>query len=150
MGASNSKQEPVHVYSGTVPLGFTPQLKDKLEKEAKEAKAAPAATPDAVEAEVARELARILEKSQLEELKARERQTSTAELLAEIRDVAQQIGTSGPARESQSFRAALLARDRAAACLLDHKDRALDCWQEVAAFKSLVAALERETISAPS
>ncbi|KAJ2715963.1 hypothetical protein H4R19_000910 [Coemansia spiralis] len=154
MGASNSKEEPVHIYGGDVPIGFTLQLKDKLAKEAAAQKQQQQPQPqpllaDAVEQEVAKELARILEKNQLEELKARGRQASTAELLGEIRDVARQIGGSESSRP-ESFGEAVAARDRVAACLQLHEGRALDCWKEVGEFKALVATLEREAVGAAS
>ncbi|KAJ1731058.1 hypothetical protein LPJ61_002716 [Coemansia biformis] len=163
MGASNSKEQPVHVYGSEIPIGFTPQLKDKLMKEATaDAQKAPGSAKaerpgvssrelaDAVEQEVAKELARILEMSQLEELKAKERQASTAELLGEIRDATQRIGGGGRARGTESFGRAVAARDRVAACFRQHEGRALDCWKEVGEFKALVAALEREAVGASS
>ncbi|KAJ2763609.1 hypothetical protein IWQ56_000242 [Coemansia nantahalensis] len=172
MGASNSKEEPIHIYGGEVPIGFTVQLKDKLEKEAatqqrqqkqqqkqqqqqkqnqEQQQIQQQRLADAVEQEVARELARILEKSQLEELKAKEHQASTAELLGEIRDVARQIGSGGgQSRRPESFGDAVAARDRVAACLRQHEGRALDCWKEVGEFKALVSALEREAVGTSS
>ncbi|KAJ2321341.1 hypothetical protein H4S02_000665 [Coemansia sp. RSA 2611] len=163
MGASNSKQEPVYVYGNEVPIGFTAQLQDKLVKDAASQKqtdssphtAAASSTQsvslrdptDAVEKEVAKELERILEKQQHDELRSKDRQTSTAELLAEIRDLSQQI-SAGPTTKSQTFGQAVSARDRVAACLRKSEGRPLDCWKEVSEFKRLVAALEREFVAA--
>ncbi|KAJ2846232.1 hypothetical protein IWW36_004449 [Coemansia brasiliensis] len=144
MGASNSKQEP---------------LQDKLVKDT----AAPSAKvrelpaagtqsvnsrdlSDAVEKEVAKELERILEKQQHDQLRAKERQSSTAELLSEIRELSQQIN-AGPAAQSPSFAEAVDARNRAAQCLRNNEGRALDCWKEVSTFKSLVAGLQREFVA---
>ncbi|KAJ2614100.1 hypothetical protein H4S08_001878 [Coemansia sp. RSA 1365] len=158
MGASNSKEEPVYVYGSGIPIGFTPQLKDVLVKDATTAQKAAGNNStgsaesrdlaDEIEKGVAKELARILEKNQLEDLRSKERQTSTEELLGEIRDISQQIG--GGTSESQSFGHAMAARDRVAACLKQHENKALNCWKEVGEFKNLVAALEREFIVASS
>ncbi|KAJ1862965.1 hypothetical protein LPJ78_004366 [Coemansia sp. RSA 989] len=160
MGASNSKQEPVHIYGSDVPIGFSVQLQDKLVKDTtapgtKAQKPSSAAgtqsinsreLSDAVEKEVAKELERILEKQQHDQLRAKERQSSTAELLSEIRELSQQIN-SGPATQSPSFAEAVGARDRAAQCLRNNEGRALDCWKEVSTFKSLVAGLQREFVA---
>ncbi|KAJ2870048.1 hypothetical protein GGH93_005861, partial [Coemansia aciculifera] len=155
MGASNSKNEPVYVYASQVPIGFTAQLKDKLVSEATTTPNPPAAAAaagamansrdlaDKVDEGVAKELARILEKNQLEELKAKERQASTSDLLREIRDVSHQIA-SNPTTKSPTYELALHARDRVAACLKDNAGRTLDCWKDVCEFKSLVATLESD------
>ncbi|KAJ2159032.1 hypothetical protein GGF46_003324 [Coemansia sp. RSA 552] len=160
MGSSNSKSEPVYVYGSEVPIG----LKDKIAREAASSQPAQqpaaAAAPgssgpaqvsshdlaDEVEKEVAKELARILEKSQNEQLKARERQASTAELLSEIRDASQQMG-AGRAAGLAALGQAAQARDRVAGCLRQHEGRALDCWKEVDEFRGLVAELEREFVA---
>ncbi|KAJ2355800.1 hypothetical protein IWW50_003127 [Coemansia erecta] len=161
MGASNSKQEPVYVYGGEVPIGFTAQLQDKLVKDASSQSKASEKTQTSssaqgvkshdlaneVEKEVAKELERILEKQQHDLLRSKDRQTSTAELLSEIRDLSQQIGAS-PAAQSQTYSQAVGARDRVAACLRKNEGKTLDCWKEVGEFKGLVAALEREFVSA--
>ncbi|PIA14887.1 hypothetical protein COEREDRAFT_82479 [Coemansia reversa NRRL 1564] len=158
MGASNSKEEPVYVYGNGVPIGFTPQLKDVLVKDATTAQgtdgnnstgnAESRDLADEIEKGVAKELARILEKNQLEDLRSKERQISTEELLGEIRDISQQIG--GSTSESQSYERAVAARDRVAVCLRQHENKALNCWKEVGEFKSLVADLEREFVVASS
>ncbi|KAJ2079426.1 hypothetical protein H4R24_003791 [Coemansia sp. RSA 988] len=158
MGASNSKEEPVYIYGSEVPIGFTPQLKDVLEKGAATAQTSegnsstPSATSrdlaDGIEKGVAKELARILEKNQLEELRSKERQSSTQELLGEIRDISQQIGAG--TSDTQSFESAMVARDRVAACYKQHENRALNCWKEMGEFKNIVAAMEREFIAASS
>ncbi|KAI8319628.1 hypothetical protein GQ54DRAFT_299200 [Martensiomyces pterosporus] len=170
MGASNSKQEPVVVYGNEVPIGFTPQLSDRLVKEATAAQGGAKADKrsdktsdessagsraevnsrdlaDQVEKQVASELSRILEKSQLEDLRSKERQTSTAELLSEIRDITQQISSS-PSAKSQTYAKSLQARDHAVSCLRENSGRALDCWKEVQEFKTLVSDLEREFVAA--
>ncbi|KAJ2785010.1 hypothetical protein GGI15_002076 [Coemansia interrupta] len=136
MGASNSKSEKVYVYATDVPIGFTPQLKEKLVDEAaamqqqqQQQKQQPAIDSDAagledkVDARVARELARILEKREIDEANARDRHA-----------------------------AALAARDRAASCLRDNaaNARALDCWREVADFRAAAATLERQFAAASS
>ncbi|KAJ2696305.1 hypothetical protein H4218_004690 [Coemansia sp. IMI 209128] len=157
MGASNSKKEPVYVYASEVPIGFTAQLKDKLVSEAASAPNKPAADPpaavansrdlaDKVDEGVAKELARILEKGQLEELMAKERQASTSDLLREIRDVSNQIA-SNPATKSPTFERSLQAHDRVVACLKANAGRTLDCWKEVSEFKTLVAALKTEFVA---
>ncbi|KAJ1644526.1 hypothetical protein LPJ64_003800 [Coemansia asiatica] len=158
MGASNSKNERVYVYGNDVPIGFTPQLQEKLVKDAEAAPAkaespkpaADASTPsdidEKVDALVAKELARILEKNQLDDMKARDRNASTAELLNEIRDVSRQIQAS-PSTKSPTFAKALQARDRVAACLRDNSGRALDCWSEVAEFRALTATIEKEFVA---
>ncbi|KAJ1767581.1 hypothetical protein LPJ74_005291 [Coemansia sp. RSA 1843] len=147
---------------------FTPQLKDELakagashttkplptqhgsansEKASTAAAAAAANSHDLVEAEVAKELARILEKIQLDELQSKERQASSAEILNEIRDITQQIGSS-PSTKSAAFKQSIHARDRVSSCLRDNADRPLNCWKEVSDFKALVAALESEFVAA--
>ncbi|KAJ2105773.1 hypothetical protein GGI16_002213 [Coemansia sp. S142-1] len=155
MGASNSKNEPVYVYASQVPIGFTAQLKDKLVSEATTTPNPPAEEgavaksrdlADKVDEGVAKELARILEKNQLEELKAKERQVSTSDLLREIRDVSHQIAAN-PTTKSPTYEQALHARDRVAACLKDNAGRTLNCWKEVCEFKSLVATLESEFVA---
>ncbi|KAJ2743292.1 hypothetical protein GGI20_003861 [Coemansia sp. BCRC 34301] len=151
MGASNSKKEPVYVYASDVPIGFTAQLKEKLVAEATTTPDTPAATDsrdlaDKIDEGVARELARILEKSQLEELMAKDRQVSTSDLLREIRDVSQQISFS-PTVRSPTFERSLQARDRVTACLKENAGRTLDCWKEVGEFKDLVATLEKEFVA---
>ncbi|KAJ2487396.1 hypothetical protein IWW37_005256 [Coemansia sp. RSA 2050] len=156
MGASNSKKEPVYVYASEVPIGFTAQLKDKLVSEAAStpnkpaADAAVVANPhglaDKIDEGVAKELARILEKGQLEELMARERQASTSDLLREIRDVTNQIASS-PTTKSPTFERSLQAHDRVVACLKENAGRTLDCWKEVSEFKALVAILESEFVA---
>ncbi|KAJ2452066.1 hypothetical protein EV183_003182 [Coemansia sp. RSA 2336] len=160
MGASNSKQEPVHIYGSDIPIGFSVQLQDRLVKDTAAPSSAKAQKPstagtqsvnsrdltDAVEKEVAKELERILEKQQHDQLRAKERQSSTAELLSEIRELSQQIN-SGPATRSSSFAEAVDARDRAAQCLRNNEGRALDCWKEVSTFKNLVAGLQREFVA---
>ncbi|KAI7821136.1 hypothetical protein BX661DRAFT_188671 [Kickxella alabastrina] len=160
MGASNSKEEPVYVYSNSVPIGFTPQLKEKLVKDATEkqnqaqnrtqtqtnpdpAKFDSTDLQDKVEGLVAKELARILEKNQLDDLQARDRNASTTELLSDIRDVARQIAASTSTR-SPTYEESLRARDRVAACLADNAGRPLDCWSHVAEFKALAKTLEAE------
>ncbi|KAJ1853927.1 hypothetical protein GGH12_004506 [Coemansia sp. RSA 1822] len=162
MGASNSKQEPAYVYGSDVPIGFTVGLKEKLLKEAsaqKEAKdkartasSSPESvcsrdTAEEVEKAVAKELERILEKQQHDQLRSKDRQASTAELLGEIRDLSQQINTS-PTAQSQTYGQAVNARNQVAACLRKNEGKALDCWKEVSEFKSLVATLEREFVAA--
>ncbi|KAJ1861951.1 hypothetical protein LPJ73_000893 [Coemansia sp. RSA 2703] len=165
MGASNSKSEKVYVYANDVPIGFTPQLKEKLVSEAanpqqqqkQQQKQQPAIDTDAsgleekVDERVARELARILEKREIDDANARDRHASTAELLADIRDIQRQIDTS-PATASPAFAAALVARDRVAACLRHNAAhaRALDCWREVAEFRAAAAMLERQFAAAGS
>ncbi|KAJ2459111.1 hypothetical protein GGF42_001669 [Coemansia sp. RSA 2424] len=156
MGASNSKKEPVYVYASEVPIGFTAQLKEKLVSEATlpppSQPNAPAATTnsrdlaDKIDEGVAKELARILEKSQLEELMAKDRQASTSDLLREIRDVSHQLSSSTTVT-SPTFELSLQARDRVTACLKENAGRTLDCWKEVAEFKSLVATLESEFVA---
>ncbi|KAJ2821285.1 hypothetical protein FBU31_004957 [Coemansia sp. 'formosensis'] len=158
MGASNSKNEPVYVYASEVPIGFTAQLKDKLVSEATMTPSPPAATAaaanvdnsrdiaDKIDEGVAKELARILEKSQLDELMAKERQASTSDLLREIRDVSHQI-VSNPSTKSATFEQSLQARDRVVACLKDNAGRTLDCWKEVSEFKALVTTLESEFVA---
>ncbi|KAJ2833871.1 hypothetical protein GGI24_000664 [Coemansia furcata] len=153
MGASNSKNEPVYVYASEVPIGFTAQLKDKLVSEATMTPSPPAANvdnsrdiADKIDEGVAKELARILEKSQLEELMAKERQASTSDLLREIRDVSHQIA-SNPSTKSATFEQSLQARDRVVACLKDNAGRTLDCWKEVSEFKALVTTLESEFVA---
>ncbi|KAJ1814324.1 hypothetical protein LPJ75_002821 [Coemansia sp. RSA 2598] len=158
MGASNSKSERVYVYGNDVPIGFTPQLQEKLVRDAESAstkpespkQTAPAPASSAasdidekVDALVAKELARILEKNQLDDMKARDRNASTTELLNEIRDISRQIQAS-PSTKSPTFAKALQARDRVAACLRDNSGRALDCWSEVAEFRALTATMEKE------
>ncbi|KAJ1721982.1 hypothetical protein LPJ53_003555 [Coemansia erecta] len=164
MGASNSKSEKVYVYANDVPIGFTPQLKEKLVNEAAtstQQQQTPAKQPaadsgasgleDKVDALVARELARILEKREIDDANARDRHASTAELLADIRDIQRQIDTS-PATASPAFGAAIAARDRVASCLRDNAAhaRALDCWREVADFRAAAATLERQFAAAGS
>ncbi|KAJ1901474.1 hypothetical protein LPJ66_000756 [Kickxella alabastrina] len=165
MGASNSKEEPVYVYGNNVPIG----LKEKLVKDATEKQtqtqtqtqnrtqnrtqtqqnvvAAPPVDStdlqDKVEGLVAKELARILEKNQLDDLQARDRNASTAELLSDIRDVARQIAASTSTR-SPTYEESLRVRDRVAACLADNAGRPLDCWSHVAEFKALAKTLEAE------
>ncbi|KAJ2803255.1 hypothetical protein H4S07_004500 [Coemansia furcata] len=157
MGASNSKNEPVYVYASEVPIGFTAQLKDKLVSEATMTPSPPAAAAaanvdnsrdiaDKIDEGVAKELARILEKSQLDELMAKERQASTSDLLREIRDVSHQIA-SNPSTKSATFEQSLQARDRVVACLKDNAERTLDCWKEVSEFKTLVTTLESEFVA---
>ncbi|KAJ2386340.1 hypothetical protein GGI23_006515 [Coemansia sp. RSA 2559] len=102
---------------------------------------------DLVEQEVAKELARILEKNQLDELQSKERQASSTEILHEIRDITRQIGSS-PFANSAAFGQSLHARDRVTSCLVDNADRPLNCWKEVSDFKSLVATLESEFVAA--
>ncbi|KAJ1876980.1 hypothetical protein H4R99_002574 [Coemansia sp. RSA 1722] len=156
MGASNSKSEKVYVYGNDVPIGFTPQLQEKLVKDAetgaskaeppKPAASAPSDMEEKVDALVAKELARILEKNQLDDMKARDRNASTTELLNEIRDISRQIQAS-PSTKSPTFAKALQARDRVASCLRDNSGRALDCWSEVAEFRALTATIEKEFAS---
>ncbi|KAJ2636230.1 hypothetical protein GGF40_003135 [Coemansia sp. RSA 1286] len=156
MGASNSKSERVYVYGNDVPIGFTPQLQEKLVKDAetgaskaeppKPAASAPSDMEEKVDALVAKELARILEKNQLDDMKARDRNASTTELLNEIRDISRQIQAS-PSTKSPTFAKALQARDRVATCLRDNSGRALDCWSEVAEFRALTATIEKEFAS---
>ncbi|KAJ1932464.1 hypothetical protein GGF37_007046, partial [Kickxella alabastrina] len=144
---------------------FTPQLKEKLVKDATEKQnqaqnrtqtqtqtqqnvvAAPPVDStdlqDKVEGLVAKELARILEKNQLDDLQARDRNASTTELLSDIRDVARQIAASTSTR-SPTYEESLRARDRVAACLADNAGRPLDCWSHVAEFKALAKTLEAE------
>ncbi|KAJ2720947.1 hypothetical protein GGI07_004297 [Coemansia sp. Benny D115] len=160
MGAANSKEEPVYVYGKDIPIGFSRQLGEKLVKKAQEESvetkpvapvAAPLASSTATAREltekteelVAKELERILEKQQIEDQKACERQASTTELLNEIRDITRQINAS-PSTRSPAFALSLRARDRVAACLIDNAGRPLDCWAEVAEFKALADTLQTE------
>ncbi|KAJ2009251.1 hypothetical protein GGI04_000631, partial [Coemansia thaxteri] len=118
MGAKNSKEAPVYVYAQDVPISITTQLEDRLIREATSAKdtsgtrnrhstnmnadsataagstGSTSSLADKVDELVARELARILEKQQLEELKSKERQASTSDLLREIRDLTEQIDSN--------------------------------------------------------
>ncbi|KAJ2537687.1 hypothetical protein EV175_006648 [Coemansia sp. RSA 1933] len=163
MGASNSKEERVYIYADQIPLGFTPQLNEVLVKaSAKPAKQQPADSSehtkklsdnaadysrDLVDEEVAKELARILEKNQLDELQSKARQASSAEILNEIRDITHQINAS-PSAKSPAFEQSLHARDRVSSCLVDNADTPLNCWKEVSDFKALVATLESEFVAA--
>ncbi|KAI9500455.1 hypothetical protein GGI25_006044 [Coemansia spiralis] len=174
MGSSNSKDERVYVYSAGVPLNVTPQLAKSINKNANNAGSEEGSSEaqqssntsssiksgfasssslnsrnlaDAVEEEVSKELSRILEKNQYEELQSKERQASTTELLNEIRDITQQISSS-PTSKSQTFTRSIQARDRVTSCLKDNSERPLNCWKEVSDFKNLVATLESEFVAA--
>ncbi|KAJ2656873.1 hypothetical protein IWW48_004797 [Coemansia sp. RSA 1200] len=167
MGAANSKEERVYVYANQIPLGLTPKLEQGLAKASSSnssSQVAPVATEPAhkdapasemnsldlarlVDEEVGKELARILEKQQMDGLQAKERQASSAEMLSEMRDIAQQINNGSAATRSAAFGKSIDARNRVSECLRDNADRPLNCWKAVGDFRALVGVLESEHVA---
>ncbi|KAJ1736752.1 hypothetical protein LPJ72_001112 [Coemansia sp. Benny D160-2] len=169
MGAANSKEERVYVYANQIPLGLTPKLEQGLAKASSRSSSSSQAAPVAaepthkdaapagemnsldlarlVDEEVGKELARILEKQQMDGLQAKERQASSAEMLSEMRDIAQQINNGSAATRSAAFEKSIDARNRVSECLRDNADRPLNCWKAVGDFRALVGVLESEHVA---